>query len=383
MRQLFYSMRKVYNIAIVGGGIVGVAHALCAAEAGLRVALFERHAQPVGATIRNFGMIWPIGQPAERMELVLKSRDTWLRMAHATGMWIRDEGSLHVAYHEDEWRVLQEFAESAYEKGYDVSIYSVKQCMERSPGLNPKGLLGGLYSRTELNVDPRQALPLLHKYLSEKHQVDFYYSTAITAIDHPSLTDGKRVWEADRIIVASGADLGTLYPDWHRNGRLIQSKLQMLRTVPQDPGYRLGSNIAAGLTLLHYDAFAACPGVHDLRQRMEVERTEYLKYGIHVMVSATADNALTIGDSHEYGHDFLPFNSTHINELILDYLSTFFQRPKVRIAETWNGVYTKTTDGSMYWAEAPEPGVLLINGLGGAGMTLSFGVADQVISGLD
>ena len=375
-------MGKFYDVAIVGGGIVGAAHALHAAEAGLRVALFERHARPVGATIRNFGMVWPIGQPADRMELVMRSRATWLRMARATGMWIREEGSLHVAYHQDEWRVLQEFADGANERGYDVTLYTPRQCMERSPGLNPEGLIGGLYSSTELNVDPRQALPLVHRYLGEQLQVDLYYSRAISSIDHPRLSDGKRVWEASQIIVASGADLSTLYPDWHSDERLIQSKLQMMRTVPQGLDYRLGTNLAGGLTLLHYDAFAKCPGIDELRERMAAERPEYLGNGIHVMVSATSDNALTIGDSHEYGRDFPPFNSARINELILDYLTTFFREPKIRIAETWNGVYTKTTDGSMYWTGSPDPGVLLVNGLGGAGMTLSFGVAGQIIDDL-
>ena len=66
------------QIAVVGGGIIGLAHAYLAARRGWSVVLFERHEFAQGASIRNFGMIWPIGQPAgERLQLALRSRSIW------------------------------------------------------------------------------------------------------------------------------------------------------------------------------------------------------------------------------------------------------------------------------------------------------------------
>ena len=52
------------------------------------------------------------------------------------------------------------------------------------------------------------------------------------------------------------------------------------------------------------------------------------------------------------------------------------------VVQTWNGVYAKLTNGDTELFFSPEPGVYVLNGLGGAGMTLSFGLAEEVVAGL-
>ena len=95
------------DIAIVGAGIVGLAHALAAAKRGLRVVVFERNAQAVSASIRNFGMVWPVGQPTGLLlERALQSRQIWLELSAAAGFALEQCGSLHLAYRADELAVL-------------------------------------------------------------------------------------------------------------------------------------------------------------------------------------------------------------------------------------------------------------------------------------
>ena len=53
-----------YDLAVVGSGICGLAHALAAARRGKRVIVLDRDAQANGASIRNFGFITVTGQEA-------------------------------------------------------------------------------------------------------------------------------------------------------------------------------------------------------------------------------------------------------------------------------------------------------------------------------
>jgi glycine/D-amino acid oxidase-like deaminating enzyme len=53
---------SAYELAVVGAGIVGLAHAYAAARLGRRVVVIDRDARANGASIRNFGFITVTGQ---------------------------------------------------------------------------------------------------------------------------------------------------------------------------------------------------------------------------------------------------------------------------------------------------------------------------------
>lgn len=102
------------RVAVIGAGIVGLSHAWSAARRGCDVVLLERDRQACGASIRNFGMVWPIGQPnGPNHRAALRSRELWLQLLEETGFWHRACGSLHVAFRDGELAVLSEFAEVA------------------------------------------------------------------------------------------------------------------------------------------------------------------------------------------------------------------------------------------------------------------------------
>ena len=46
-------------------------------------------------------------------------------------------------------------------------------------------------------------------------------------------------------------------------------------------------------------------------------------------------------------------------------------------------MYPKMTDGSSWLFHSPMPSGYILNGLGGAGMTLSFGLAKKLIDAIE
>jgi glycine/D-amino acid oxidase-like deaminating enzyme len=108
---------------VIGAGIVGLATARALALRGFSVKVFERSDRAVGASIRNFGMIWPIGQTAGKMyDRAVRSRNIWKETAPAAGFWHETAGSLHLAYQPDEWQVLQELHEVFRKEGRPVQL---------------------------------------------------------------------------------------------------------------------------------------------------------------------------------------------------------------------------------------------------------------------
>jgi len=379
-------MHRRADVAVVGGGILGLAHACVFAQSAKRVVLFERNARAVGASVRNFGMLWPIGQPAGRMlTLAHRSREIWLEVLRAARLSFRPTGSLHLAYRRDEADVLREFAEIGPAEGYRCEWLSAAETLGRSHSVCPGGLEGSLWSETELTVDPREVLRGLPEYLREMG-IEIRYGSPVRRIQMPhveALSAGgseREIWEVDAAVICGGDDFETLYPETFAASGLTRCKLQMMRTAPQPAHWELGPSLAAGLTLRFYKSFSICRTLPALRTRIAAEKPEYERWGIHVLVSQTNDGAITLGDSHEYGLEPDVFNKSTIDDLVLQEASGFLRLPDWRIAERWHGVYCLHPESPFFETE-PEPGVRIVTAPGGSGMTLSFGLAEQTAKG--
>ena len=310
---------------VIGAGILGLATARALAESGYKVKVFERNMQASGASVRNFGMVWPVGQPAGVLyQRAIRSRDIWKQIAGTGALWADPVGSLHTAYQADEWQVLQELYEIFKEQNRDVKLYSKEQVLKASRVAVAENCLGGLYSSEELIVDPRQAIANLPAYMHEQLEIKFYWGQAVTRIHYPSVIAGGKHYNADLIFVCSGADFETLYPDEYQAYPLTRCKLQMMRMLQADAAERVGPALCGGLSLTHYAAFKGAPSLPALKQRFENELPDHIKWGIHVMLSQNESGEITIGDSHEYGLAPDPFDRQFRSiELILDYLKGF------------------------------------------------------------
>jgi FAD dependent oxidoreductase TIGR03364 len=254
------------------------------------------------------------------------------------------------------------------------------EVLNRSQAVRAEGLRGGLWSATELTVDPPRTIAALPEYL-RSIGVETRFGEPVRSIELPLVETATEAWHVDSAVVCSGDDFATLYPEVFAASGLTRCKLQMMRTGPQPGGWQLGPALAAGLTLRFYKSFQICSTLSRLKERAAREKSEYDRWGIHVLVSQTASGAITLGDSHEYGLNVDIFDKPEIDDLILQEARTFLKLPDWRNAQRWHGVYSMHPQKPFFEAE-PAPGVRIVTAPGGSGMTLSFGLAERTASQL-
>ena len=368
---------------VVGAGIVGLSVARALADKGYNVTVVDKSARAIGASVRNFGMVWPIGQPSgELYQLARKSAEIWKLVCDGTGMWYNQSGSLHVANNDIEWTVLNELYDIFNKEGRPVQLFSKDKIAKHYPYVKQHSLLGGLYSSDELIVDPRIAVAHVSNYLCELMSVQFLWDFPVTEIGEGYIKNSEKVLYADFVFVCSGHEMETLFPAVFNETPITKCKLQMMRF--QMPAHdTIGTSVCGGLSLLHYGSFKQSSSLPLLKKFAEENYPLHLQHGIHVMVSQHEKGELTVGDSHEYGNIFDPFDRSDINDLIIQYLNQFMYASDWKISESWHGIYPKMTDGSSWFFHSPMPSVYILNGLGGAGMTLSFGLAKKLIDAIE
>ena len=374
---------KNKSAIVVGAGILGLATARALAAKGYAVTVIEKSQFSLGASVRNFGMLWPVGQPEGKLyNRALRTKEIWLDYLTASRTPYNACGSLHLAYSKEEMDVVEEIGELFHANKRPVSVISKESVLEKYNGINSEGLLGALRSEDEVIIDPREAVKNLPQFLTERFQINFIWGTAITRVESTVAYAGSTSYSADLICICSGADFETLYPALFKQQPIQKTKLQMMRFRHKDPSFQINASVCGGLSLLHYKSFAASTAQEKLRIKVEAELPEYLKNGIHVMVSQNNAGELTVGDSHEYGLDFDPFDRMEINTLILDYLKKFMHIDQWEMIQSWNGVYPIMMNGASDLYLNPEPGIHILNGIGGHGMTMSFGFAEEIIDTL-
>ena len=369
-------MKEKIDVVVIGAGIVGLANAWTAARQGRRVRVIEKDPFAAGASIRNFGMIWPIGQSADRIEVALASRDRWLELAAAGALEAPRSGSIHLAVDELEEQVMREFAGTELGRRLDATWVDRDEVRNLSPAVG-SAVIGGLHSDAEVAVDATNAIASLTRWLESEHFVEFVFGNQVVAVE-PGVVrciDGSE-HRAERIVACIGAETGGPFGEVFKQPGMRRSKLQMLETMPQPNDWQLGAMIASGLSLRHYAAFRECPSLREYSAATTARAPELDRWGIHVMASQRLDGSIVLGDSHLYDEEIEPFDSGLIDECILRELRRIIDLPDWTIRRRWSGIYAKHED-RLALVEEPMPGCHLMVGPGGAGMTLSFGLADR------
>ena len=365
-----------FDIAIVGAGILGLAHALAATRLGLRVVVIDRDAQANGASIRNFGFVTVTGQEQGTVwRRARRSRDVWAAIAGPAGIAIEQTGLVMVAQRPEAAMVCRAFLDTDMAAG--CTWRDRAEAAAFLGPMRPARLEGVLTSDIDLRVESRTAIPKLAAWLATAHGVTFRRGVAVHGVDTGRLATTAGAIRAAAIVVCPGDDLATLFPDMMAAAGITRCTLQMLRLAA--PGFRLPGAIMSDLGLVRYLGYAALPPVEALRARLAAEQPAHIAHGIHLIVTQSADGSLIVGDSHHYAATPDPFASDAVDRLILDeFRAVFGIVPAVQ--DRWTGTYASAAGHSI--VETPMPGVRLVVVTSGTGASTSFALAEDVLADL-
>jgi FAD dependent oxidoreductase TIGR03364 len=363
------------DIAVVGAGIVGLAHAYVAARQGLRVVVIDRDAQANGASVRNFGFVTVTGQQAgDCWRRAMRSRDVWLEVAPQAGIEVVHRGLAVAVRRPEAEAVLDAFLLT--DMGQGCTMITREEALDRVPLLHGQ-VRSVLWSPHEMRVESRAAIPKLAAWLQERWGVRFLRSALVTAVEPPELSTTAGPVHAPRIVICPGDDFLTLYPERIAAYGLRRCALQMLR-VASERKVTLGASVMGDLSLVFYKGYSELPEAVALRSRLEREQPDQLREGVHLIAVQSADGSLVVGDSHDYGPTPSPFGRESVDRLIVEELNALLSLPPTHVVERWIGVYASAPDRLML-VDAPDPAVRIVLVTSGTGASTAFGIAEEVL----
>ena len=370
------------RVVIVGGGILGTMHAVMARRRGLAVTHLEREQEGRGASVRNFGLVWVSGRRAgPELALALRARELWAEIADfAPGTGFRPHGSLTIATSEAELDVMREAAALPDAKQREFELLSSAEVRALNPALQG-AFLGGLYCRADAIVEPRFALPALRASLAGP---GYEWLPGLEAVEVAAngVRDSRGTWHrGDLVVLCTGANFtGLAGPHLTSAGALARDaagaglrrvRLQMLQTAPL-PG-SLTTSVADGDSLRYYPAFEV-PSRDALPPQAPVAAANRAQ----LLLVQRLDGSLTIGDTHEYDEPFAFDVTEDAYQHLLDRAYALLGTALPAVRRRWAGVYSEVTGAAdLYHRSSVKPGVVLVTGPGGRGMTCSPAIAEE------
>jgi len=157
------------DVAIIGGGVIGLSIAWRAARAGLAVSLIDP-APGTGATHASAGMLAPVAEASRGEEALLRpslvAAERWIGFARELEQTTGHEvdyaraGSLIVAVDPGDLAWILDLLELQSRAGLPVERLRSRQCRQAEPLLCP-GIRGGILVESEARVDPRRVVAAL------------------------------------------------------------------------------------------------------------------------------------------------------------------------------------------------------------------------------
>ena len=212
------------DVVVVGAGIVGLACAWRAAQAGLSVLVVERDEPGGAASAAAAGMLAPVTEAVfgeqELLRLNMAGRAEWpgfaAELSERSGLDIdyAETGALFVAADRDDVGELRRLNELQRSLGLDARWITGRDCRRLEPGLSPR-VGGGVLAPNEAAVDPRAVVRALVAVLDQEG-VEVATGCEVERVEESAgrvtgVVTSRGPVRAARVLVAAGPWSGSLH----------------------------------------------------------------------------------------------------------------------------------------------------------------------------
>ena len=296
------------DVAIVGGGVIGLSCAFELARRGRSVTVVEREEMGSGASTVAAGMLTPSFEvettPPALVELQLDSLRRYpsfvAEIEEASGLSCeyRDEGTLWVSRHRDDELELDHIRKIQEDRGLPARRLTGRETRRIEPYLSPR-IIGGLLVETDHQVNSRKLVPALAA-ACRNVGVELLEHVDVKMVDRSAgrieLTlgepKGKSILRADQVLLAAGVWLeeGLVTPlprigmrpikgqIVHLKGQQLVNRVLrnsdvyivpraggelLLGATEEEQGFDMQPTAGGTLDLLRY-GFEILPGLYDL-----------------------------------------------------------------------------------------------------------------------
>ncbi len=371
-------MTTTFDLAVVGGGIAGLAHAHAAARLGKRVVVIDREPQLTGASVRGYGLNLLTGQQRGiSWQRARRSREILLEIAHDSGIAVEPRGMMTVALRPEGLGLCESF--QATEMGEGCQMLTAAAARKRLPALKGDDVLGALWSPHELRYDPRAFAAAFARWLGEAHKVQFMRGVHVRSVFPSRIDSSAGPVRAETVIVCPGEELLTLFAHRIAHYRLTRCRVQMLRLAP-GTRLRLPYAVQSDLGLLACPGFADLPEARDLAVRLSSERHELAPPTVRMLAVQNTDRTVTVGDSRLTAPAPDAFVPSTGEGHILDEFDQLFDVPERTVIERWTGVHL-VADRPLI-IDQPGGSLRLVMVTGSFGASAAFAIAEDVVADL-
>ena len=363
------------RVVVVGGGVFGTMHAYLALEHGAEVVHLERDLVPMGASVRNFGLVWVSGRAEGReTELALRARELWEAVAlDVPDIKFRANGSFTLLANDEELEVARRALKrpSATLRGLD--LMNRDEVLMRNPVIRGQ-FIAGLYCERDAAVESRVALSALRHAMISSGRYTYLAGRELVGLRDGAVVDHRgEVHAGDRVFLCLGAYLSGFARELFESEPVRSVRLQMAETEPLAD--TLTTSIASGDSFRYYPQFRA----DALEVLAQQERTA-AHYAIQLLVQQRCHGGLTIGDTHEGDRPGVFDAPDRPMDIIVAAARQLIGPAMPRIERRWTGVYHQmdpARSDEVYLRRDVASGVTIVTGAGGRGMTLAPAIAEE------